>query len=375
MSNNGLLYSLLGSALVFASCGESKVSSNSEEQLKAIPVTQLVQMDTVIYKEYIADIQSQRNVELRSRLAGFLNKIYVDEGAFVRKGQVLFALNDEEYKADYAQAEASLNSAKAEVKKVELEIERTKKLVEKNIVSSTEADLLQVQLRAALSKVNEAEAILNQARTKLSHTMIRAPFDGRIDRIQLKEGSLLTEGALITTISDLDKVNVYYNISESEYLDLATDSAFDRNSFKQEVKLILANGDLYPFSGVAELVENEFESSTGSISLRARFDNPDGLLKHGASGRIGVPTNTGDLTFVHQKSVLEIQDKAYVYVVEPDNKVKMTPFKNGQRVGHYYIVEDGLEPNTKVVFEGVQALRDGMQIQPKEVNTTQGGMN
>ncbi|MCI0919983.1 efflux RND transporter periplasmic adaptor subunit [Sphingobacterium rhinopitheci] len=374
MSKNSLLYSLLGGTLIFASCTDSKGVAKSEEQLKAVPVVQLVQMDTVIYKEYIADIQSQKNVELRSRLTGFLNKIYIDEGAFVKKGQILFALNDEEYKADLAQARAALNSAKAEVKKVELEIERTKKLVEKNIVSSTEADLLQVQLRAAISKVNEGEAILNQASTKLSYTLIRAPFDGKIDRIQLKEGSLLTEGALITTISDLEHVNVYYNISESEYLDLATDSSFKDKSFKQDVKLILANGDIYPYAGVAELVENEFEASTGSISLRAQFNNPTGLLKHGASGRIGVPTSTGDLLFVHQKSVLEIQDKAYVYVVGNDNKVKMTPFKNGQRVGHYYIVEDGLAPNTKVVYEGVQSLRDGMQIQPQEVLSTQGGM-
>lgn len=373
MKNIRYWYPVLGCALAFTACTNAK-EKDITQTTKAVPVANLVQMDTVIYKEYIADIQSQRNVELRSRLTGFLNKIYVDEGAHVRKGQVLFALNDEEYKADFAQAQAALNSAQAEVKKVELEIERTKKLVDKKIVSATEADLLDVQLRAALSKVEEGEAILNQARTKLSHTMIRAPFDGRIDRIQLKEGSLLTEGALITTISDLDRVNVYYNISESEYLTLATDSGFKKNSFKQEVKLILANGELYPYTGVAELVESEFEASTGSISLRARFDNPIGLLKHGASGRIAVPTSTGDLTFVHQKSVLEIQDKAYVYVVGSDNKIKMTPFQNGQRVGHYYIVENGLEPNTKVVFEGIHALRDGMSIEPKNVENSQGGM-
>lgn len=373
MSRNSLLYSLLGGALIFVSCNDTKNAKTTDESIKVVPVSNLVQMDTVIYKEYIADIQSQRNVELRSRLTGFLNKIYVDEGSFVRKGQVLFALNDEEYKANLAQAQAALNSAKAEVKKIELEIERTKKLVDKNIVSTTEADLLNVQLKAAISKVNEGEAVLNQARTKLSHTLIRAPFDGRIDRILLKEGSLLTEGALITTISDLDKVNVYYNISEAEYLDLANDSVFDKNAFRQEVKLILANGDLYPLSARAELVESEFETSTGSISLRAKFDNPNGLLKHGASGRIGVPTNTGELTFVHQKSVLEIQDKTYVYVVGPDNTVKMTPFKNGQRVGHYYIVESGLSPDTKVVYEGVQSLRDGMKIQPQDIKKTQGG--
>lgn len=349
-------------------------NKQSHETSRIVPVVNLVQKDTVVFKEYIADIQSVRNVELRSRLTGFLNKIYVDEGAHVKKGQVLFSLNDEEYRADFAKAEATLNNAHAEVKKVELEIERTAKLIEKKIVSETEADLLQVQLKASRSKVEEAEAILNQARTKLNHTLIRAPFDGRIDRIQLKEGSLLAEGALITTISDLEQVNVYYNISEAEYLELASNSDFNKDNFKQEVKLILANGEVYPESGIAELVESEFNASTGSISLRARFNNPNRLLKHGASGRIAVPRSTGDLTFVHQKSVLEIQDKAYVYVVEKDNTIKMTPFQNGQRVGHYYIVEDGLQPETKVVYEGVQSLRNGMKIQPKEVTVSQGGL-
>ncbi|MCA5005072.1 efflux RND transporter periplasmic adaptor subunit [Sphingobacterium bovistauri] len=373
MKNLCYWYPIMGCVITFAACTNAS-EKQTAEITKEVPVVNLVQMDTIIYKEYIADIQSQRNVELRSRLTGFLNKIYVDEGANVRKGQVLFALNDEEYKADFAQAQASLNSARAEVKKVELEIERTKKLVDKKIVSATEADLLDVQLKAAFSKVEESEAILNQARTKLSYTLIRAPFDGRIDRIQLKEGSLLTEGALITTISDLDRVNVYYNISESEYLAIAADSNYKQNSFKQEVKLILANGEIYPYPGIAELVESEFETSTGSISMRAKFDNPVGLLKHGASGRIAVPTSTGDLVFVHQKSVLEIQDKAYVYIVGADNKIKMTPFQNGQRVGHYYIVENGLEPSTKVVYEGVHALSDGMSIQPKDVGNSQGGM-
>lgn len=369
MNKKHVLFSLLGISLFFAACTAVSNENKKEPQIKTVPVSNLVQMDTVIYKEYIADIQSQRNVELRSRLAGFLDRIYVDEGAPVKKGQVLFALNEDEYSANLAQAKAILNNAKAEVKKIELEIERTKKLVDKNIVSKTESDLLALQLRAAFSKVAEAEAIVNQASSKLAHTKIRAPFDGRIDRLLLKEGSLLAEGALITTISDLQRVNVYFDISETEYLAIASDPTFDRHNFKRDVRLILANGELYPYPGVAEIVESEFEASTGSISLRAKFDNPNRLLKHGASGRIAVPTSTGNLTFVHQKSVLEIQDKPYVFVVN-DNKIKMTPFKPGQRVGHYYIVEEGLAPNTKVVYEGVQSLRDGMTIKPKEMQVT-----
>jgi len=367
MKNNRMLLPVLGWALLAASCTANSNEKVSTAQPKVVPVTNLIQMDTVIYKEYIADIQSQRNVELRSRLTGFLNKIYVDEGAHVRKGQVLFSLNNEEYKADFAQAQAAVNSAEAEVKKVELEMERTKKLVDKNIVSGTEYELLRVQLRAAHAKAREAEAVLNQNRTRLANTQIRAPFDGRIDRILLKEGSLLNEGALITSISDLNNVNVYFDISEPEYLAIVTDPQAQGKKFSKEVQLILANGQLYPHRGQAEIVESEFEASTGSISLRAKFPNPNGILKHGATGRIGVPTQTGNLTMVHQKSVVEIQDKAYVYTLKGDT-VKMTPFQNGQRVGHYYVVENGLPKDSKIVFEGVNSLRDGMIVKPKMVN-------
>lgn len=175
----------------------------------------------------------------------------------------------------------------------------------------------------------------------------------------------MDEGSLLTSISDLAQVNVYFDISEQEYLNIAMDTTRE-NSFSKEVRLILANGAVYPHTGVAEIVENGFESSTGSIALRARFPNPSGILKHGATGRIAVPTETGDLLLVHQKSVFEIQDKAYVYTLEGDT-VRMTPFLNGQRVGHYYVVLDGLPEDIKVVYEGVQALRDGMVVKPEMV--------
>lgn len=348
----------------------SKGNENEDESTaagRAIPVIALTEMDTTVYKEYIADIQAFRNVELRSRLTGFLESIHVDEGASVRKGQVLFRLNDEEYRAELAKANALLSSAEADAKKIELELERTRNLVDKNIVSTTEYELLQVQLRAAKAKIAEAAAMVQQTKNHLSFAQIRAPFDGRINRVLLKEGSLLNEGSLLTTISDLNQVNVYFDISESEYLDLAKDSLFRRSTYRKEVQLRLANGDVYPHMGTAEIVESEFEAQTGSISLRARFPNTNGLLSHGASGKIAVPVATGRLVFVHQKAVFEIQDKAYVYVLTEDNTIKMTPFETGQRIGHYYVVNDGLNSGDKVVFEGVQTLRDGMTIHPKEV--------
>ena len=358
---NSFLTPFTGVILLVASC-TVKSTENKLEPARQVPVVGLSVQDTTIFKEYIADIQAARNVELRSRLGGFLDKIYVDEGAVVNAGQVLFKLNDEEYKADYAKAEAALNIAISEAKKVELEKERTEKLINKNIVSHTEQELMAVQYRAALSKVEEAKAVLSQARTKLSQTAIRAPFNGRINRILLKAGSLLEEGSLITTISDLNAVNVYFDISEAEYLNLANDSSFSSNNFRRKVKLILANGQEYPHTGEARIVESEFQPNTGSISLRAKFPNSEGLLKHGASGKIGVPISTGVTHFVHQKSVIEVQDKAYVYVVNDDETVTMTPFLAGNRIGHYYVVEGGLDKNQRIVYEGVQGLRDGMKI-------------
>ena len=354
-----VLVTLMGSCTV-------KSTENRKEDVKQVPVAELTVMDTTIYTEYIADIQAAKNVELRSRLAGFLEKIYVDEGTEVKAGQVLFQLNDEEYKADYAKAEAALNIAISEAKKIELEKKRTKKLVEKNIVSTTESDLIAVQYKAALSKIEEAKAVKSQAQTKLSQTRIRAPFNGRIDRILLKEGSLLEEGSLITSISDLGAVNVYFDISEAEYLNLASDSSFQRNAFRREVKLYLANGQEYPNIGEARIVESEFNPGTGSISLRAKFPNAEGLLKHGASGKIAVPLSTGNTAFVHQKSVLEVQDKTYVYVLNDDSTVEMKPFQAGQRIGHYYVVNGGLDKGQKIVFAGLQGLRNGMKVRAIE---------
>ncbi|WP_353133497.1 efflux RND transporter periplasmic adaptor subunit [Pseudopedobacter sp.] len=347
-----------------ASCTVNSTEKSPDQETKLIPVTKIIPLDTTIYNSYIADIQAVKNVELRSRLTGFLERIYVDEGASVRKGQILFKINDAEYSADLARAEAALNNAVADAKTVELEKQRTELLVNKKIVSTTELELAKARFKAAQSKIEEARSLYQLAKTRLSQTLIRAPFDGTIDRIPLKEGSLLEEGALLTSVSDLSSVNVYFDISEKEYLKIATDSLFDKNTFKKKVTLTLADGDSYPFEGVAEFAESEFASNTGSISLRARFKNPGGLLKHGSSGKINVPVETGKTLAVHQKSVFEIQDRTYVYTLDQNNKVKMTPFKAGQRVGHFYLIEDGLNDNDKVVFEGTQSLKDGMHVQP-----------
>ncbi|SHE53678.1 efflux RND transporter periplasmic adaptor subunit [Pedobacter caeni] len=369
MKVNFLAYSPLFVALALVSCtsSESKETPTTDKS-KSVPVAAIHVLDTTIYKEYIADIQAVKNVEVRSRLSGFLEKIYVEEGSAVKEGQILFKINDEEYKADLSKAEAVLNNSIADAKTVELEQQRTKLLVKNNIVSKTELDLAAAKVKAAESRIAEARSVLRYAKSRLSNTLIKSPFSGRIDRLPLKAGSLLEEGSLLTSVSDLSAVNVYFSITEKEYLSIASDAGYVKNNFKKQVKLTLADGAVYPFAGQARFAESEFASQTGSLSLKATFPNPEGLLKHGASGKISVPIETGEILAVHQKSVFEIQDRTYVYVLGPDNKIKMTPFLAGQRVGHYYMVSSGLTKSDKIVFEGTQNLRDGIQIKPVDLN-------
>lgn len=361
-----LAYFPILAAVTIAGCNSQSKTPSATDQARTVPIATVSVLDTIIFKEYIADIQAVKNVEVRSRLSGFLEKIYVEEGSAVKAGQILFKINDEEYKADLSKAEAVLNNAIADAKTVDLEQERTKVLVQSNIVSKTELDLGAAKLKAAESRVAEARSGLRYAKSRLSHTLIKSPFTGRIDRMPLKAGSLLEEGSLLTTVSDLSAVNVYFSISEKEYLNIASDSAYSKNNFKKRVKLTLANGTVYPFEGTARFAESEFASQTGSLSLKANFPNAEGLLKHGASGKISVPVETGEILAVHQKSVFEIQDRTYVYVLNENNTIKMTPFDAGQRIGHYYMVNSGLKKSDKIVFEGTQSLRDGLTVKPKQ---------
>jgi membrane fusion protein (multidrug efflux system) len=373
MKVNALAYCASFITLALTSCTAQSEKASTSSTPRSVPVANVSVLDTIIYNEYVADIQAVKNVEVRSRLSGFLERIYVEEGSQVKAGQVLFKINDEEYKADLSKAEAVLNNAIADAKTVELEQQRTRTLVKNNIVSKTDLELAAAKLKAAQSRVAEARSVLQFAKSRLGYTLVRAPFNGRIDRIPLKAGSLLEEGSLLTSVSDLSAVNVYFSISEKEYLGIATDSGYARNGFKKTVKLNLANGQAYPYPGEATFAESEFASQTGTISLKARFPNPNRLLKHGASGKISVPVETGEILAVHQKSVFEIQDRTYVYVLGSENKVKMTPFLAGQRVGHYYTVSSGLTKDDKIVFEGTQSLRDGVQIDPKAIDAKKAG--
>ena len=356
-------------AVVFlGACGDKKPAvTNEDSKPKVLPVTNVLVKDTNLYREYVADIQAVQNVELRARVQGFLERIYVDEGQFVKKGQILFKINDEEYRAEQAKANANLESAIAEAKAVELEVDRLKVMVDKKVISETELSVARAKLKAVNAKIEQARWAKSNAELRLSYTSIRSPFNGIIDRIPFKVGSLIDHGTLLTTVSDISEVFVYFNVSEGEYLEYVKNTVAKTKGENSLVSLMLADGTLYPFDGSVETMGGEFQASTGSISFRARFPNPSSILKHGATGKIRLSNTLTDAIMIPQKAVFEIQDKNFVFIVDSTNQVRMKNFIPKTRFSHYYIVESGLKSGDKIVYEGIQEIRDGMRIIPKQV--------
>jgi len=346
-----------------------KVKGNTEEQADkpaVLPVVKLQQKDTVVQQGYVADIQALQNVEIRAKVPGFIDKILVDEGQAVSKGQPLFIINDAEYQTQLSQARAALANAVAEAKTAELEMKRVKILVDKNIISKTEYDLAEAKVKSAEAKISEARSMEESVKIKLSYTYIRSPFNGVIDRIPFKVGSLVTEGNLLTTVSNLEAMYAYFNVSENEYLRYVKSKKANKPSM-DDVVLLLADGTEYAYKGDIETMESEFDEHTGSIAFRAKFPNPEKLLKHGASGKVKLTTEVNAALMVPQKAVFEIQDKNYVFVVGKDNVVKMKNFAPQTRIDEFIIVQSGLSAGDAIVYEGIQNIRDGAVITPKYI--------
>lgn len=375
---NKIILFLLAFSLAI-SCSSGSGKENAKNKILELPVLTLRTMQIEIPKTYVADIQARQFVEIRSKVEGFVEKIFVDEGDFVVKNQPLFQTSSVELSELVNSANARLMQARAEEKTASLEVDRLKILVDKNIYSPSELELVQFKKDAARSFVMEAEALLKNAQVGLSYTTIRAPFDGLVDRIPYKTGSLVHSGDLLTNIADIDEVFAYYKITENEYLaykrgkidktrlqeevDLANNLKEGLEERYEVISLILSDGQVYPQKGQLETMEADFETGTGSIALRVRFPNPDGLLKHGASGKVQMTNPQENIFLIPQKATFEIQDYTYVYMVDQENKVTVRSFRPLGRYGLFYIVED-FNAGDRIVLEGIQLVQDGISISP-----------
>lgn len=347
-----LMFMGLTALLCLSSCTTKK---EEKEEVGKLTVTSPVKIDTSFVKEYVSQIRSIRNIEIRAQEKGFLQNIYVDEGQFVKEGQLLFRIMPKIY-------EAELLKAQAEAKAAEIELQNAKTLADKNVVSKSEQYIAQ-------AKLEKARAEVALAKLHLSFTEIRAPFAGTIDRIPLKLGSLIEEGELLTSLSDNSQMFAYFNVSEPEYLDYQT---HNKNHSKTKVNLRLANNEVFNSNGYVEVIESEFDSETGNIAFRARFPNPNKLLKHGETGSIQMVVPLKNAIVIPQKATFEIQDKKYVFVVDKNNVLKSKEITITGEIPDLYVVTSGIDENDKILLEGVQKVKDDEKIKydyvsPKEV--------
>ena len=354
-------------ASFFTSCNRrnEKKSGSKNNTL----VVKLAATSIEVAQSYVADVQAVQFVEIKPKVEGFVEDVLVDEGEHVKKGQVLFKLSSAELYEEVKEAQANYKQVQAELKMAEVEADRVKRLVEKDIISPIRLEQALAEADVARLRVQQAKSRLLRAETNYSYTTITSPFEGYVDRIPFKVGSLVTPSSLLTSLTDVSEMFAYFKINEKEYLEYKRTqlSGVEQPEYNN-LELILSDQTTYPYKGTVETVEGDFERGTGSIAFRARFANPDRLLRHGVSGKIRMLTEMEDVILVPQRSTFEIQDFTYVYTVDEEGKVSVRSFEPLSRHGAYYVTKD-LPDNTLIVYEGVQQVSDGMVITPEIVDT------
>lgn len=295
-------------------------------------VTKPWREDLDIQKEYVAQIKAIQHIELRSYEKGYLEKIFVDEGQSIKKGQKMFQLMPQVLQAEYEKAKAEYNIA-------EIEYNNTKNLESKQVVSANE-------LALSKAKLDKAKAMMELAQTHLNFATIQAPFDGIMDRFHVRLGSLIEEGELLTELSDNSKVWVYFNVSEADYLDYMQ----NKKAYNQiPLKLLLPNGKYFSQTGKIDTIEADFNNETGNIAFRASFDNPNNILRHGETGSIVVTEKLNNALVIPQKATFEILDKKYVYILDKQNHLKTQHIVVAHDVPHLYVIQSGLNENDTIL--------------------------
>jgi membrane fusion protein (multidrug efflux system) len=335
----------LGLVLGVGGCASHAEVDHAEEG-GAYPTTRPQRKDTEIVKEYVAQIRAIRHIEVRALERGYLQDIFVDEGKHVKVGAPMFQVMPLVYQAELQRASAEADFAR-------IEFDNTTMLREGNVVSEKE-------LALAKAKLAKAEAEKGVAQAHLTLTQFKAPFDGIMGRLMVRKGSLLEEGELLTTLADNSRMWVYFNVTEAEYLDYR--KRMDEGHKPFEVKLRMANGEVFDQPGVVETIEADFNNETGNIAFRAGFPNPDGLLRHGETGNILVTSVKKDALLIPQKATFDILDKKYVYVVDEEGVAHLRPIQVSEQLPHLFVVSEGLTENDVFLLDGLRKVHDGGEV-------------
>jgi membrane fusion protein (multidrug efflux system) len=362
-------------ALFLVSCADKNAGAPTNAPA-TLPVLDIAYATATTDTEYPVAIQGKTDVEIRPQVSGTLDKIFVDEGAYVNAGQPLFKINDNPYRQQYNNASASLNAAEAAVINAQLEVEKLTPLVQNKVVSDYQLKTAKANLAIAKATVAQSKAIVGTAQINLGYTVIKAPVSGYIGRLPKKQGSLISQAdpEALTTLSDTKEVYAYFSLSENDFINFKMQykgtTINDKLRGLAPVSLVLSDGSVFEKSGKIDMVDGQFDKTTGAITLRAKFPNADGLLRSGNTGRVKISIQHQKSIVIPQDATVEIQDKVYVFVVDKKNAVTRQPIVVSGKSGTDYLIKEGIDSGDRIVLKGFENLPDGATIVPENAKKT-----
>lgn len=366
---------LISSIILLQNCTKAAEGNNAAPPAPALPVFTVISAPATIYQEFPTALEGKNNVEIRSQVDGYLDKIYVEEGAYVRAGQPLFKIDSRAYGEQMNMANANLQVANANIQKAKVEVDRLQPLVAAKVVSDVQLRTAKANYAAAVAAGSQAKASVGGARINVGFTTVTAPVSGYIGRIPHKKGSLIsrTDADPLTMLSDISEIYAYFSLSELDFIGFQKKYAGATLNEKLKnmpmVDLVIADNSAYPEKGKMSIIDGQFDKTTGAISVRAVFPNPNGTLRTGNTGRVRMPQLFANTLVIPQEATFEIQDKIYVYVVGKDKKVTGKPITISGKTDSYYFISEGLVAGDQIVFTGIGALKDGVMIQPKAISS------
>lgn len=364
-------------AVILIACNSSAGNEGGGYQQgpPTLPVIAVSNTSATTYLEYSASLEGSKDIEIRPQVEGYLEKIYIDEGAQVRKGQPLFQINSRPFTEQLNNAKASLAASKANLATAEINVSKLTPLVQNNVISDVQLKTAKAAYDAATANVAQAQAMVSNAEINLGFALVKAPVDGYIGRIPHKTGSLVGLNTVepLTVLSEIKEVYAYFSLSENDFVQFK--NQFAGNTVEEKIKkmppveLVLSDGSIYKQKGKVQMVTGQFDNSTGAISFRASFPNTDRLLRSGNTGKIRIPSVLNNALLVPQEATFEIQDKVFVFALGDSNKVISKPIVISGKTAAYYFVASGVNAGEKIVFSGGGNLKDGMVIVPQPMSS------
>ncbi|MEG2510424.1 MAG: efflux RND transporter periplasmic adaptor subunit [Chryseobacterium sp.] len=366
---------LISSIILLQNCTKAAEGTNAAPPAPELPVYTVTTSPATIYQEFPTALEGKNNVEIRSQVDGYLDKIYVEEGAYVRAGQPLFKIDSRAYGEQMNMANANLQVANANIQKAKVEVDRLEPLVSAKVVSEVQLRTAKANYAAAVAAASQARASVGGAKINVGFTTITAPVSGYIGRIPYKKGSLIsrTDANPLTLLSDISEIYAYFSLSELDFIGFQ--KKYSGATLNEKLKnmpmvdLVIADNSTYPEKGKMSIVDGQFDKTTGAISVRAVFPNANGALRTGNTGRIRMPQLMSNALIIPQESTFEIQDKTYVYVLGKDQKVTSKPITISGKTENYYFISDGVKAGEKIVYVGLGSLKDGVSIKSKNISS------